>query len=149
MRCPFCRRANSRVVDTRSGGEGFVVRRRRSCPGCRKRFTTYERLERVVLYVVKQDGRREPFDRLKLKRSLVTACTKRTVPVEKIDEAVARIEAAVHEKHDREVGSRVVGDLAIQALRKLDRVAYVRFASVYRDYRDPSEFVAEARQLMR
>jgi transcriptional repressor NrdR len=126
-----------------------VIRRRRSCPKCRRRYTTYERLEQIVLYVCKRDGRREPFDRDKLKRSLMTACKKRSVSMEKIEEIVGKIEGAIHAAHDREVGSRTVGDMAVKALRKIDRVAYVRFASVYRDFQDPEEFVAEVRTVMR
>lgn len=137
------------MVDTRGAEEGIVVRRRRTCPACSRRFTTFERLEQVALYVAKQDGRREPFDREKLKRSLVTACKKRDVSIEKIEAVVAQVEAAVHEGHDREVLSRVIGDMAVKALRKLDRVAYVRFASVYRDFKDPKEFVTEAKSLIR
>lgn len=137
------------MVDTRSAEEGIVVRRRRTCPACRRRFTTFERLEQVALYVAKQDGRREPFDRGKLKRSLLTACKKRDVSLDKIEALATQIEAAVHEGHDREVASRVIGDMAVKALRKLDRVAYVRFASVYRDFKDPKEFVTEAKSLIR
>lgn len=102
-----------------------------------------------MLYVCKQDGRREPFEREKLKRSLMTACTKRNVSVERIEEIVSKIEGAVYQEHDREVTSREIGDLAIKALRRVDRVSYVRFASVYRDFKDPREFVTEARTLIR
>jgi transcriptional repressor NrdR len=136
-------------VDTRSSGEGFVVRRRRVCSRCRRRYTTYERLEQTALFVCKRDGRREPFDPAKLRGSLLTACKKRGIAREKIEEIVGDIESAVVQNHEREVPSRFIGDRVIEALRKIDPVAYMRFLSVYREFKGPQEFVAEARALLR
>jgi len=140
MRCPYCQHAEDRVVDSREGGDGDVIRRRRECLGCRRRFTTYERIDVVMPMVVKKDGRREPWDRAKLEAGFHKACEKRPVPTDAIDDSVARIERALQESGMREVASDVVGEKVVDALKGLDEVAYVRFASVYRSFRDVAEF---------
>ncbi len=149
MKCPFCKKDNDRVIDSRSAEEGAVVRRRRECLSCRKRFTTYEKVETPTLYVIKKDGRRELFDRDKIKKGLVIACTKRPVPLQKIEEIVARIEQELVDKYDREVRANVVGDLVMRELRKIDHVAYVRFASVYRAFKDVTEFIKELKPMLK
>ena len=140
MRCPYCQHADDRVVDSREGGDGDVIRRRRECLACRRRFTTYERIDVVMPMVVKKDGRREPWDRAKLEAGFHKACEKRPVATDLIEDGVARIEARVQEKGLREIRSSEVGEQVMEALKSLDEVAYVRFASVYRSFRDIAEF---------
>lgn len=149
MRCPFCRKDNDRVIDSRSSNEGRVIRRRRECLGCRKRFTTYEQVEQIALYVIKKDGRRELFDREKIRRGLLTACKKRPVPVQKIDDIVNKIEIELYQKSDREVKAKTIGSLVMRELKGLDHVAYVRFASVYRDFQDVAEFMREVQPMLK
>jgi transcriptional repressor NrdR len=147
MKCPFCRRPDSKVIDSRASSDGFVIRRRRECDGCGARFTTYERVEHAALRVRKRDGRREDFDRGKLRRSIEVACRKRPVPTDAIESAVALIENDVADTFGREIDSRQLGELVMRELRKLDEVAYVRFASVYRAFEDVDEFVDEAKRV--
>lgn len=142
MRCPFCKVDNDRVVDSRSASEGGVVRRRRECLACGKRFTTYERVEEAPLRVVKKDGSREPFDAEKIRHGIVRACEKRPVTTAQIDEVVQGIEDEINKKYDREVPTRVIGELVMERLKQLDSVAYVRFASVYREFKDTADFIA-------
>ena len=149
MRCPFCGHPEDKVVDSRESREGDAIRRRRECLRCGRRFTSYERLEEVPVLVVKKDGRREPFDPSKLKRSLLLACQKRPVPQSSVDDVVADIQARLMEHPDREIPSRDIGELVMRALKGLDSVAYVRFASVYRDFKDLPEFVQALEALMR
>jgi transcriptional repressor NrdR len=152
MRCPYCKKDNDKVIDSRAVEDGKAVRRRRQCLECKRRFTTYEYVEEVTLYVIKKDGRREPFDREKIKHGLVLACTKRPVSTEQIDQLLANVERELYDKGDREVRSTVVGDLLMRELQKLDHVAYVRFASVYREFKDVKElkeFVKELRPLLK
>ena len=144
MKCPFCRAPDSKVIDSRGSSDGFVIRRRRECDGCRARFTTYERVEHAPLRVLKRDGRR---DRDKLRRSLEIACRKRPVPTDAVESAVALIENEVADKFGREINSKRLGELVMRELRKLDEVAYVRFASVYRAFEDVDEFVDEAKRI--
>lgn len=145
MNCPFCLHVESKVVDSRaSDGE---VRRRRECLDCEKRFTTYERLDTVDLAVIKKDGRREAFNREKLTRGLLKACEKRPIGREKIEASVAAIEAQLRKGERQEVSSKKVGELVMDQLKKLDHVAYVRFASVYRSFRDISQFEKEIKLL--
>ena len=146
MRCPNCGAGDTRVIETRTADEDRIVRRRRECISCGSRFTTYERVEqRTFLWVVKKDGRRESFDRTKLLKGLVRACEKLPVPLDRLEDAAARIEGKLRESEQGEVSSLQVGDLAMEELRKLHKVAYVRFASVYRKFEDVDEF-AEAVQ---
>ncbi len=149
MRCPFCGHPEDKVVDSRESREGDAIRRRRECLRCGRRFTSYERLEEVPVLVVKKDGRREPFDPAKLKRSLLLACQKRPVSQPSLDDVVADIQARLMEHPDREIPSRDIGELVMRALKGLDSVAYVRFASVYRDFKDLPEFVEALEALMR
>jgi transcriptional repressor NrdR len=142
MRCPFCHVDQDRVVDSRSSNDGTVVRRRRECLNCGKRFTTYERVEESPLRVIKKDGSRAPFDREKIRGGIVRACEKRPVSAAQIEDVVSRIENEVTRKYDREVPSKVIGEYVMESLKRLDKVAYVRFASVYREFKDPEDFVA-------
>ena len=139
MLCPKCGSEELSVVDSRSDGE--AIRRRRECQNCRYRFSTYERIEYSLPPVVKKDGRREPFDSAKIKSGLVKACEKRAVSVETIDRTVEEIERRVREQHLKEIPSRQIGDYVMEALRNLDQIAYVRFASVYREFSDISQFI--------
>lgn len=145
MRCPFCKVDKDKVVDSRSSSEGAVVRRRRECLQCGRRFTTYERVEEAPLRVVKKDGSRVPFDRDKILVGLRKACEKRPVSAEAIELAVSKIEDEINKKYDREVPSADIGEMVMEALKKLDSVAYVRFASVYREFKDPEDFVKAIR----
>ena len=147
MRCPFCGADEDRVVDTRSSQEGRAVRRRRECEACGKRFTTYESVELFPRQVVKRDGRREPYDRQKLLLGIVTACTKRPVNIDTIEAIVERIEQRLEESGRVEVESRWLGEQVMGELQAADEVAYVRFASVYRQFKDVTEFMNELRGL--
>ncbi|HZL72167.1 MAG TPA: transcriptional regulator NrdR [Planctomycetota bacterium] len=148
MKCPFCKKDNDRVIDSRASGDGRIVRRRRECLACKRRFTTKEQLEERALYVIKKDGRREPFDREKIRAGLRMACKKRPVPMERIDDIVARIEGDLLGRYDREVRSKSIGDLIMRELKSLDHVAYVRFASVYREFKDVAEFMRELKPML-
>ena len=147
MKCPFCKAPDSKVIDSRGSSNGFVIRRRRECNGCRARFTTYERVEHAPLRVLKRDDRREDFDRDKLRRSLEVACRKRPVPTDAIESAVTLIENEISDTFGREIDSKRLGQIVMRELRKLDEVAYVRFASVYRAFEDVDEFVDEAKRV--
>lgn len=147
MRCPACGVLNSHVVDSRTIQSGRTIRRRRECLSCAKRFTTYEGIEEEELMVVKSDGRRQVFDRAKVLRGLKLACTKRFVTTDQLHELVDRVAFFVNNLNDREVSSEQIGEYIIRELRKIDEVAYVRFASVYRDFKDRSEFQEELEQL--
>jgi len=147
MRCPFCGHLEDRVVDSREAQDGQATRRRRACLGCERRFTTYERIEESLPALVKKDGRREAFDRRKVLEGLRRACQKRPVSQERIDEMATRVERRLQEAGEREVPSSAVGELVMEMLRAEDPVAYVRFASVYRDFRDVGEFTAAVRGL--
>ena len=143
MKCPFCGYKDDKVIDSRTTKEGFAIRRRRECLSCEKRFTTYEYIEEVSLMVIKKDGRREPFDRSKILMGLVKACEKRPISMEKIEEAVRMIEHTLQRNFEREVPSKEIGELVMKGLAKLDDVAYVRFASVYRQFKDVGQFMKE------
>jgi transcriptional repressor NrdR len=148
MRCPFCRDDNDRVIDSRSGDDGATIRRRRECLACRRRFTTYERVERQLLTVVKKEGVRDPFDRDKIKRGLAKACWKRPVTAEDIEGVVSALEAELYGTYESDVPSRVIGERLMELLRTLDQVAYVRFASVYREFKDAQDFVDELEPIL-
>ena len=149
MKCPFCGHTEDRVVDSRVGREGEFIRRRRECLKCRRRYTTYEYIEDVLPHVVKRDSRREPFDRQKLRGSILKACEKRSVGVQAVDDVVADIEARLHERAEKEISSLELGDLVMENLQKLDQVAYVRFASVYRQFKDINQFMDEVCGLLK
>jgi len=148
MRCPFCRNDNDRVIDSRAGDDGSSIRRRRECVACRRRFTTYERVERQSLSVVKKGGDREPFDRDKIKRGLAKACWKRPVSEDDIEGVVTALEAELYGTYESEVPSRVLGERLMELLRGLDQVAFVRFASVYREFQDIRDFVDELEPIL-
>ena len=148
MRCPSCLFKDTKVVDSRLSSDGASVRRRRECLQCRKRFTTYEYLEQVPLMVVKRDNRRQPFDRKKIIAGILKACEKRPVSVDKIEEITIQIERAVQKKYDREVDSKEIGEMIMEKLMMLDEVAYVRFASVYRQFRDVNQFMSELQVIL-
>jgi transcriptional repressor NrdR len=147
MRCPFCGTTEDRVVDSRESREADVIRRRRECTKCERRFTSYEKIEQVPYQVVKRDERREPYDRAKLMRGLQVACRKRPVPQEKLERVADWIEQAVQDSTEREISSKAIGRMVMERLRALDAVAYVRFASVYRRFEDVDAFVKELHQL--
>jgi transcriptional repressor NrdR len=149
MRCPSCSSRDTRVVDKRDADDVAITRRRRECQHCSARFTTFERPEMSALMIVKKDGRRQPFSREKLRASIQTACTKRPISAETIERMVDQIESALRKRDGLEVQSSVVGDHVIERLRKLDQVAYIRFASVYRAFADISSFEDELRNLVK
>ena len=148
MKCPFCHDLENRVIDSRLGKEGDVIRRRRECAHCKRRFTTYERVEEMLPMVVKKDGRREMFDRQKIVSGLKKACEKRPISITAIEETADRIEQALQERGDKEVPSSVIGEAVMRELHTLDKVAYVRFASVYRSFKDVGEFMRELEELI-
>lgn len=148
MKCPYCTFDESKVIDSRPTDENERIRRRRECLSCGKRFTTYEVVEDVPLVVVKKDSSREEFDRGKLMRGLLRACEKRPVSLEQLENVVERIENKLHASMDREIDSSVIGELAMEELRSIDEVAYVRFASVYRQFKDINTFMNELRKLL-
>ncbi|MBI4912657.1 MAG: transcriptional repressor NrdR [Acidobacteria bacterium] len=149
MRCPFCGHPEDKVVDSRESREGDSIRRRRECLGCSRRFTSYERVEEVPVVVVKKDGRREVFDAGKLLKGVSLACQKRPVSLARLEELVKDLQARLVELPDREIRSRDLGEMVMEELRQVDHVAYVRFASVYRDFKDLSEFVTALDGLMK
>jgi transcriptional repressor NrdR len=148
MICPFCAHKEDRVIDSRESKEGDVIRRRRECLKCARRFTTYERSDEIPYMVVKRDGRREKFDRQKILEGLLKACEKRPVPMAKLAEVVDEIESKLADSSDREISTTEVGELLMQRLRILDKIAYVRFASVYRDFQDVEAFLVELKDLL-
>jgi transcriptional repressor NrdR len=148
MKCPFCSAVDDRVVDSRESREGEVIRRRRECTACGRRFTSYETIEEIPYMVVKNDGRRERFDRNKLRAGLVKACEKRPVKSIELDRIVDEIENLLHDSEDREIATARVGAMVMDRLRELDKVAYVRFASVYRKFEDVDEFMTELKNLI-
>ena len=149
MKCPFCREDNDRVIDSRASEDGFAIRRRRECLNCRRRYTTYERLDEIVVKVVKKDGVREPFDREKIRRGLAKACWKRPISDDQIEDTISSVESAVYTKYDSEVPTRELGQLVMDHLANLDQVAYVRFASVYREFKDVRDFVDELQPMLK
>jgi transcriptional repressor NrdR len=148
MKCPFCSHLEDKVVDSRESKEGEVIRRRRECLKCGKRFTSYERIDQIPHMVVKKDGRRERFEREKVLTGLLKACEKRPVSPKTLEEIADEVEAKVHESPDREMSSREVGELLMLRLRDVDKVAFVRFASVYRDFKDVDQFMATLKGLL-
>jgi transcriptional repressor NrdR len=148
MRCPYCKKTDDKVIDSRSSADGVTIRRRRECVGCGRRFTTYEKVEEVALLVMKKDQRRETYDRTKVLAGIQKACEKRPVSREAIDEIVDRLEKMFDEKYEKEVPSPVIGEFIMEQLAKLDQVAYVRFASVYRQFKDINHFLKELKSLL-
>ncbi len=148
MQCPFCKSDNDKVIDSRAAEGGTVVRRRRQCLECDRRYTTYERIEEIPLRVIKKDGTRVPFERRKVYEGMVKACEKRPVATEALEQIVQQIERELADIAEREVTSREIGERVMRKLRDLDQVAYVRFASVYREFKDISQFLEELRPLL-
>ena len=148
MRCPFCGHQKDKVVDSRETGSGDAIRRRRECLECGRRFTSYERVEEIPFLVIKKDGRREPFDRRKLLAGLHRACEKRPIPAKALDGIADEVEQMFQDIPDREAEARVIGEKVMARLKELDKVAYVRFASVYRQFEDVQEFMAELKDLL-
>ena len=148
MKCPFCGHQEDKVVDSRASSDGAAVRRRRECLGCGKRFTTYEHVEEQPLMVIKKDGRREPFDRHKLLAGLVKACEKRPVGMDDLERLIDELERELSQQFEREVPSREIGERVMKKLHAIDPVAYVRFASVYREFKDVEQFMRELKDLL-
>ena len=148
MKCPFCAELENKVIDSRLSNQGAVIRRRRECLGCQRRFTTYERVEEILPMVVKKDGRRESFDRQKVLEGLKLACQKRPVGADQLEAVVDGIERRLQEMGEKEVPSSVIGEAVMRELARLDEVAYVRFASVYRSFKDLGEFMSELKELI-
>jgi transcriptional repressor NrdR len=149
MTCPFCGHLQDKVVDSRESKEGDVIRRRRECLACERRFTTYERIDEIPYMVIKKDGRREKFDRQKVLTGLLKACEKRPVAMGKLAEIVDEVESRLVESAERELSTTIIGELLMERLRNLDKIAYVRFASVYRDFQDEEAFFNELKTLIR
>jgi transcriptional repressor NrdR len=148
MKCPFCKVDDDRVVDSRASNDGFAIRRRRECVACDRRYTTYERIEESPLRVVKKDERREPFERRKILLGLIKACEKRPIPIARLEEITERIENRILERYETEVPVTYIGELVMDELKTLDQIAYVRFASVYREFKDITEFMEELKPLL-
>ncbi|MBM7583290.1 transcriptional repressor NrdR [Caldicoprobacter guelmensis] len=149
MKCPFCYHMESKVVDSRPTDEGFTIRRRRECTNCGKRFTTYEKIEQMPVFVVKKDGRRESFDRDKIMKGLLKACEKRPVSLKDLEALVQDVEKQIFNSLEQEVTSQQIGQMVMERLKKLDEVAYVRFASVYRQFKDINTFMEELNKLLK
>lgn len=149
MKCPFCNNLDSKVVDSRPDKGGSAIRRRRECEQCAKRFTTHERIEEMLPQVFKKDGRREPFDRMKIINGIVKACEKRPISKTDIEQVVDRLETRLQESTEREISTTTIGEWVMKELHEMDEVAYVRFASVYRSFRDISEFMQELQELLK
>ncbi len=148
MKCPFCKNDNDRVLDSRSSQDGFAIRRRRECLVCRERYTTFEHIEQTGVKIIKKDGVREPFDHAKIKQGLEKACWKRPVSDDQIEAIISAVENELEAKFEKEVESRHVGELVMRFLREVDEVAYIRFASVYRHFKDVQDFVEELRPML-
>ncbi len=149
MRCPYCEHSESKVIDSRESKNGLSIRRRRECLSCKRRFTTYEKIEEILFMVVKKDGRRQSFDNQKLLRGLLKACEKRPVPLVKLEEIVEEIESKLQERAEKEMNASEVGKFVMKKLKGLDKVAYVRFASVFREFKDVAEFKQELESLLK
>ncbi|HBN74228.1 transcriptional regulator NrdR [Rubinisphaera italica] len=148
MICPYCRHDETKVIDSRTNAE-FAIRRRRECLACNRRFTTFEKIEELPIKVIKKDGSRVPFNREKIREGLEKACYKRPVSENDIETLISQVEAEVYENFEREIPSRMIGEQVIEHLRKLDQVAFVRFASVYREFKDVNDFVAELGSMLK
>lgn len=148
MKCPYCRKDNDRVIDSRASQDSFAIRRRRECLSCRRRYTTYERIEEQAIKVIKKDGVREPFEREKIRKGLEKACWKRAISDEQMESVVSAVESDIYAKFDAEIESRSLGELVMKHLRQLDQVAFVRFASVYREFKDARDFVDELEPML-
>ena len=148
MKCPFCGKENTRVIDSRPAEDGSSIRRRRQCDECSKRFTTYEKVETIPLVVIKKDNSREPYDRSKIESGIFRSCHKRNLSVEQITKMVDEIENAIYNMEDKEIPSSVIGEMVMKKLKEVDMVAYVRFASVYREFKDVDTFMGELKNVI-
>ncbi len=148
MKCPFCADTENKVIDSRLSKEGYVIRRRRECTACNRRFTTYERIEEIPLMIIKKDGRREEFNRDKIRSGITKACEKRNVSMNSIEDFLDELEHELRETGKKEISSAVVGERVINRLHDLDEIAYVRFASVYREFKDVNDFVQELKLML-
>ena len=148
MKCPYCGNPDTRVIDSRPAEDGSSIRRRRSCDTCGKRFTTYEKVETIPLIVIKKDNNREQYDRGKIEKGILQACYKRPVPAEVIRKTVEQIETEIFNREEKEIPSKVIGEIVMHKLKDLDEVAYVRFASVYREFKDVNTFVEELKSIL-
>jgi transcriptional repressor NrdR len=149
MKCPFCAHSEDKVIDSRESKEGDAIRRRRQCLACERRFTTYEKIDEIPYMVVKKDGRREKFERQKVLNGLIKACEKRPISISKLAAIVDHIEGRIADSPERELSTTTVGEILMDELRQLDKIAYVRFASVYRDFQDEQAFLSELQNLLR
>lgn len=148
MKCPFCNQDNTRVVDSRPADDNSSIRRRRMCDECKRRFTTYEKVETIPLVVIKKDNSREEYDRSKIEAGVLRACYKRPIPVQKIKELVDNVEIELFNREEREIESKVIGEIVMDKLKNLEAVAYVRFASVYREFKDVNTFMDELKKIL-
>ncbi|HAH18744.1 MULTISPECIES: transcriptional regulator NrdR [Eubacterium] len=148
MKCPFCGEENTKVIDSRPADDDNSIRRRRHCVKCNKRFTTYEKFETVPLIIIKKDDNREPYDRSKIQSGIIRSCHKRPVSVDEINKAVDDIETAIFNLEEKEISSKQIGEIVMERIQKLDQVAYVRFASVYREFKDVSTFMDELKKIL-
>lgn len=148
MKCPYCGNIDTRVIDSRPAEDGNSIRRRRSCDACNKRFTTYEKVETIPLIVIKKDNNREQYDRAKIERGVLRACYKRPVSAEEIQKTVEAIESDIFSREEKEIPSSMIGEVVMDKLKALDAVAYVRFASVYREFKDVNTFMAELKKIL-
>lgn len=147
MKCPYCGRENTKVIDSRPSDDDSSIRRRRQCEGCQRRFTTYENVEFLPVVVIKKDDTREPYDRAKLKEGIFRSCIKRPISMEQQTKVLNDIEGAIFEREEKEISTRQIGEMVLEQLRELDEVAYIRFASVYRDFLDMDSFIREIESL--
>ena len=148
MKCPYCNHPDTRVIDSRPADEGTSIRRRRSCDACGKRFTTYEKVETIPLLIIKKDNTREQYERSKIENGVLRACYKRTIATEEVKKAIDRIETAIFNREEKEIPSSLVGEIVMEELKNLDEVAYVRFASVYREFKDVNTFMDELKKIL-
>lgn len=148
MKCPFCSQENTRVIDSRPADDGCSIRRRRLCDVCGKRFTTYEKIESIPVIVIKKDNNREPYDRSKIEAGILRACHKRPIPLKEVAGVIDSIESEIFNREEREIDSKVIGELVMDKLKDLDSVAYVRFASVYREFKDVNTFLSELKKML-
>ncbi|GAA4655091.1 transcriptional regulator NrdR [Anaerocolumna aminovalerica] len=148
MKCPFCGKENTRVIDSRPSDDNNSIRRRRQCDECNKRFTTYEKVEAIPLVVIKKDNNREPYDRTKIEAGVFRSCHKRPISVDQINQLVDEIETAIFNREEKEVHSSIIGEIVMDKLKELDPVAYVRFASVYREFKDVNTFMHELKKIL-
>ena len=149
MKCPFCGHENTRVIDSRPADDNNSIRRRRICAECDKRFTTYEKVETIPLVVVKKDDNREPFDRSKIEAGVLRACHKRPISINKINQLIDEIETEIYSREEKEIPSEVIGEMVMEKLKELDMVAYVRFSSVYREFKDVNTFMDELKKVLK